>query len=96
LSLLLVFLSIKRRMFSARVIVNRSFGAIRSFSAQPNYNMIQTEVKGKVGVIRLHRPKALNALCNELIGEVLEAGRAFDKDPNIGCIIITGNSFDSF
>jgi len=78
-------------MFSARTIVNRSFGAIRSFSAPASYKMILTEVNGKVGVIRLHRPKALNALCNELIAEVLEAGRAFDKDPNIGCIIITGS-----
>jgi 1,4-dihydroxy-2-naphthoyl-CoA synthase len=77
---------------SARTLVNRSIGSFRHFSAK-TYKNIQTEVHGKVGVIRLHRPKALNALCNELIDEVLDAGRAFDKDSKIGAIVITGTIF---
>lgn len=55
-----------------------------------DYKNIKTEVRGKVGVITLHRPKALNALCDELIGEVLQAGKEFDQDANIGAIVITG------
>lgn len=80
-------------MFSTRFI---SRGIIpsssRFFSATTGYKHILTEVHGKVGLIRLNRPKALNALCNELIDEVLAAGQAFDKNPAVGAIVITGKS----
>ena len=56
-----------------------------------SYQYILTEVKDNVGIITLNRPKALNALCNALLDEVIDAGRKFDKDDNIGCIIITGS-----
>lgn len=46
---------------------------------------------GRVGFIQLHRPKALNALCNDLIHEVNQQLAAFDADPSIGCIVITGS-----
>ncbi len=59
-------------------------------STGKTYKNILTETRGKVGVITLNRPKALNALCNELLAEVIEAGRDFDKDANIGCIVLTG------
>lgn len=59
-------------------------------STGKTYKNILTETRGKVGLITLNRPKALNALCNELLAEVIEAGRAFDKDPNVGCIVLTG------
>lgn len=45
----------------------------------------------QVGVITLHRPKALNALNAPLMDELGIALRAFDADPAIGCIIITGS-----
>jgi enoyl-CoA hydratase len=45
----------------------------------------------KVGVITLHRPKALNALNAPLMDELGSALKAFDADPAIGCIIITGS-----
>ena len=48
-------------------------------------------VGGGVGVISLHRPKALNALCDALFDDLIHAVRAFDSDDDIGCIVITGS-----
>jgi enoyl-CoA hydratase len=55
------------------------------------YETILVSTKGKVGVITLNRPHALNALNAELIGEVNRALDRFEADPAIGCIVITGN-----
>jgi enoyl-CoA hydratase len=44
-----------------------------------------------VGLIRLNRPQALNALNSELIGELAKAIAGFETDPNIGCIVLTGS-----
>ncbi|TNE32799.1 MAG: enoyl-CoA hydratase [Alphaproteobacteria bacterium] len=53
---------------------------------------IKTEIiDGKVGVIRLDRPDALNALCAQLMDELSAALDVFEADENIGCMIITGN-----
>src|SRR6187551_3195663 len=51
---------------------------------------VRTEA-GKVGVITLNRPKQLNALNNELMDELGQALKAFDADPAIGCMIVTGS-----
>ncbi|MCQ9344137.1 enoyl-CoA hydratase [Corynebacterium kozikiae] len=56
-----------------------------------NFENILTETKGRVGIITLNRPKALNALNEAIMNEVVQAGRAFDADPGIGCIILTGS-----
>jgi len=56
-----------------------------------SYQNILTETQGKVGVIRLNRPKALNALDDLLMTELGEALLAFDADEALGCIIITGS-----
>jgi enoyl-CoA hydratase len=53
--------------------------------------MILVETQGAVGLIRLHRPAALNALCDQLMGELGEQLLAFDADPAIGAIVITGS-----
>ncbi len=55
------------------------------------YTTILTETHDKVGVIRLHRPKALNALNHTLMRELVSALQAFDADPHIGAIVLTGN-----
>ncbi len=55
------------------------------------YTSILTEVHGRVGLIRLNRPKALNALNRTLMQELVQALRAFDADPAIGAMVITGN-----
>ena len=51
---------------------------------------IRTEA-GKVGIVTLNRPKALNALNNQLMDELGAALKAFDADPAIGCMVITGS-----
>ena len=51
---------------------------------------IRTEA-GKVGIITLNRPKQLNALNDQLMTELGTALKAFDADPAIGCMIITGS-----
>lgn len=56
-----------------------------------NAPMIKTEVQGRVAIITLDRPKALNALNNELIDQLADAMRAFDADDDIGCMILTGS-----
>ncbi len=53
--------------------------------------MILTETHGRVALIRLNRPKALNALCDQLMAELGTALLAFDADPGIGAIVVTGS-----
>ncbi|MGX1163595.1 enoyl-CoA hydratase [Arthrobacter sp. SLBN-100] len=55
------------------------------------YQTILIKQDGRVGTITLNRPEALNALNQELATEVLAAAQAFDRDPGIGAIIITGS-----
>ncbi len=55
------------------------------------YQNIIVETKDKVGVITLNRPKALNALNDQLMDELGHALFAFDQDENIGCMVITGS-----
>ena len=54
--------------------------------------MILVETHGAVGLIRLNRPAALNALCDQLMAELGEQLLAFDRDAAIGCIVLTGSS----
>jgi enoyl-CoA hydratase len=56
-----------------------------------SYETILIEKRGRVGVIRLNRPQALNALNSQLNAELGQALTAFDADAEIGCILITGS-----
>jgi enoyl-CoA hydratase len=56
-----------------------------------SYENIIVETRGKVGLITLDRPKALNALNDKLIDEIGTALDGFEADPNIGCMVITGS-----
>jgi enoyl-CoA hydratase len=53
--------------------------------------MILVETHGRVGLIRLNRPQALNALCDQLMDELGSQLLAFDADPAIGAIVLTGS-----
>ena len=55
------------------------------------YETIIAETRGRVGLIRLNRPKARNALNARLIDELSEVLDAFEDDAGIGCIVITGS-----
>ena len=56
-----------------------------------SYEHILVETRGKVGVIRLNRPAALNALNAKLKSELASAIDAFEADAGIGCMVITGS-----
>jgi len=55
------------------------------------YENILVETRGKVGLITLNRPKALNALSPELMRELTEALGGFEADESIGAVVITGS-----
>ncbi len=56
-----------------------------------NYEMILTSVTDRVAVITLNRPKALNALNDQMMDELGNALLTFDADDKISCIVITGS-----
>ena len=56
-----------------------------------SYQNIIVETKGRVGIIRLNRPNALNALNRALVAELSQAIAAFEANDAIGCLLITGN-----
>jgi enoyl-CoA hydratase len=56
-----------------------------------NYEHILVETRGRVGLVTLNRPKALNALNDALMDELGAALLAFDADDAIGAMVITGS-----
>ena len=83
---------------SSKFIPLRTFAG--SASLKESYDNILVErrfpenadvVGGGVGIITLHRPKALNALCDALFEDLIHAARALDEDDDVGCIVITGS-----
>lgn len=54
-------------------------------------NTVVSEIKGKVGIITLNRPKALNAVSEEMLRELTSQTKAFDEDPWVRAIIIRGS-----
>ncbi|MFL5151281.1 MAG: enoyl-CoA hydratase-related protein, partial [Microvirga sp.] len=55
------------------------------------YETILVETRGKVGLVTLNRPQALNALNSTLVRELNQALDGFEADPAIGCVVITGS-----
>jgi len=56
-----------------------------------SYQTVIVETRGRVGIIRLNRPQALNALNAVLNAELAQAIAALDADPGIGCMLLTGS-----
>ncbi|MDM7849993.1 enoyl-CoA hydratase [Pseudochrobactrum kiredjianiae] len=56
------------------------------------YETILTAMHGRVRLITLNRPQALNALNRQLAAELIAAAEAADKDPAVGCIVLTGSA----
>ncbi|SHL23765.1 enoyl-CoA hydratase [Roseibium suaedae] len=55
------------------------------------YENIRVETRGRVGLVTLNRPSALNALNSALIAELNTALGSFESDEKIGCIVLTGS-----
>eukprot|EP00730_Choanoeca_flexa_P009503 TRINITY_DN12659_c1_g2_i2.p1 TRINITY_DN12659_c1_g2~~TRINITY_DN12659_c1_g2_i2.p1 ORF type:complete len:283 (+),score=78.59 TRINITY_DN12659_c1_g2_i2:60-908(+) len=80
-----LFKHLARPAVGLRGIAMRSLGT---------YNNILAETTGKdnsVGMITLHRPKALNALCDELMTEMNDVLDEFEQDASVRTVIITGH-----
>jgi enoyl-CoA hydratase/carnithine racemase len=60
------------------------------------YTSILVSQTGRVATITLHRPKALNALNDQLMSEVSDALARFQAAGNVGCIILTGSGTRAF
>ena len=55
------------------------------------YEVTLVETRGRVGLITLNRPQALNALNAAIVGETNRALDGFETDPGIGCVVLTGS-----
>ena len=55
------------------------------------YETILVETHGKVALVTLDRPKALNALNSAVLADLLAACKAFDAEPGIAAIVLTGS-----
>ena len=55
------------------------------------YEFVLTKTRGPVGVVTINRPQVRNALNPQTIGELVEALEAYDRDPAIRCMILTGD-----
>lgn len=55
------------------------------------YTTVLTEIRGRVGIVTLNRPQAMNAFNITMLGEVFDALEAFDKDENVLALVVTGN-----
>ena len=56
-----------------------------------DYSIVLTEKLDRVGLVRLNRPKVMNALNQALLSELMQALLEFDADEQIGAIVITGD-----
>ncbi|XP_025945058.1 enoyl-CoA hydratase, mitochondrial [Apteryx rowi] len=69
-----------------------TFSKVHSEGAPFQYIVVQKKgAKQDVGLIQLNRPQALNALCDGLMREMRQALDAFEGDPQVGAIVITGS-----
>ncbi len=66
--------------------------ATKKQEAALDYETIEIETHDRVALLRLNRPRALNALNARLIGEVADALAHFEADPQIGCVVLTGSA----
>lgn len=55
------------------------------------FQFVLTETRGRVGLVRINRPKELNALNGVVMEELAQALEAFDADPAVGAMVVTGD-----
>lgn len=55
-----------------------------------SYTTILTETRGRVGLVTLNRPEAMNALNPTVLGELMDALETFDADGNVGALVVAG------
>jgi enoyl-CoA hydratase/carnithine racemase len=82
-------------MFALRSRAITTSGVLRMFSNSPasayQHLIVEKRADERTALIRLNRPKQLNALCDALIQELNQCTSQLDRDPQVGCIVITGS-----
>jgi len=69
----------------------RFLGTVRDPASYEFIKSEQVGTEGRVGLVTLNRPKALNALCAGLMDELVTEMDRLDKDPGVGAIVLTGS-----
>ncbi len=83
---------LKIQAFKSMMPLSMRLFTAEATSAAPQYqNIIVEKKEGGVGFIQLNRPKSLNALCDGLFQELHDALKNFEKDPEVGCVVLTGS-----
>lgn len=87
-----------RRIPAAAAVASLHQRFFSSLQLKDSYDNILVErkmddtKKDGVGLITLHRPKALNALSDGLFADLIHAAKALDDDDSIGCLVVTGST----
>lgn len=55
------------------------------------YTTVLTEIRGRVGIVTLNRPQAMNAFNDTMLSELFDALETFDKDEQVGAMVVTGS-----
>ena len=67
---------------------------LRKLSSIPHFEFVKAEKvgsNGRVGLVTLNRPKALNALSDPLVNDLISCLNHFDEDPEVGAMVLTGS-----
>ena len=54
-------------------------------------DVVLSEKRGKVGILTINRPEALNAINSDVMDALISGTRKLDEDEGIGCIVLTGS-----
>eukprot|EP00960_Hanusia_phi_P039699 753986-Hanusia_phi.AAC.11 len=84
------------RSMSKKHLPHLAGQGIRALATSASYKNILVEKRGKVALLTLNRPKALNALNSELMGELQDAMTNLDADTGIGAFVLTGKFWATF
>ena len=87
-------IGVRARTASSLLLHSRGtfrFLSSNSSSGSFQHLLVEKRAQDRTALIRLNRPKQLNALCDALIEELNTCTRALDKDGEVGCIVITGS-----
>merc|ERR1719510_326810 len=82
------------RSLQVSPLLHSQMAAVRMMSSQKELQYIKvdtTGTDGRVGLVTLNRPKALNALCAGLMDELITSLNEMDNDPKIGAMVVTGS-----
>jgi len=72
-------------------ILRRRFLSTAAASPAFQYLTVEKHAEKRIALVRLNRPKQLNALCDDLVHELNACTKALDQDEQVGCLVLTGS-----